>query len=155
MATIALIEDEALLRELFEQRLQKAGHIVQTATNGKEGWQLIQDQRPDLVLLDLLMPLMSGYDVLTAMRANKEFKATPVLVISNSGQINDLNRAYECGADDVLIKADFNPDQLLHKVEELLARQAKDTDPRLRSMVPKDVVESVVTTEPEAADPEV
>lgn len=132
MASIVLVEDEPLLRELFEQRLQAEGHVVKSAVNGKEGWDLIQKARPELILLDLLMPLMSGYDVLELLRSSEdvELAKTPCLVISNSGQINDLNRAYDCGADDVLIKADFNPDQLAHKVQELLAKNSAEQPER-------------------------
>ena len=97
MARIVLVEDEVLLRQLFEQKLRLEGHEIASAVNGKEGWELIQETRPDLILLDLLMPVMSGYDVLTALRAHPDpiLQKTPCLVISNSGQINDLNRAYD------------------------------------------------------------
>ena len=120
---IALVEDEAILSELIQEELERRDFTVCVAANGKEGWELIQKEKPDLVLLDLLMPQMSGYDVLTHLRAHVALKGIPVIVISNSGQAGDLNRAFACGADDVLIKADFNPDQVVNKVVDLLKRK--------------------------------
>jgi two-component system sensor histidine kinase ChiS len=123
---ILIIEDEQILRELISGELVKKGYIVSTASDGVGGWNAIQEKNPDLVLLDLLMPLMSGYDVLTKMRATRAYKKLPCIVISNSGQFDDLNRAYDCGANDVLIKADFNPDQVIEKIEQLFAKQKEE-----------------------------
>ncbi|MBU6389694.1 response regulator [Patescibacteria group bacterium] len=117
MATIVVIEDEEVLRQLMADELEKRGHQVITATNGEEGWQAIRQQKPELILLDLLMPVMSGYEVLRELRNQPEFKETPCIVISNSGQADDLNRAFAYGATDVLIKADFDAEQLVNKVE--------------------------------------
>ena len=122
MTKIAVIEDEAILRELISQELRESKYEVCAAVNGREGWEMIQAEKPDLILLDLLMPLMSGYDLLRLLRAHKALEKTPCIVISNSGQINDLQRAYDCGADDVLIKAEFNPDELVEKVRRHLEK---------------------------------
>ncbi len=124
MSKIVVVEDEEILRTLVEKELTGAGHEVRTAVNGEEAWALLEEETPDILLSDLLMPLMNGYDLLVRIRADERFKELPCLVLSNSGQINDLNRAYECGANDVLIKTNFNPEQLEEKVRQLLA--AKD-----------------------------
>jgi DNA-binding response OmpR family regulator len=120
MRTIVVVEDEVILGDLIASELKKKEFEVFTAHDGAEGWAMIQDKVPDLVLLDLLMPGMSGYDVLTELRHHKDLKDIPCIVISNSGQADDLNRAYTSGANDVLIKANFNPAQVVTKVEELL-----------------------------------
>lgn len=117
---IIVIEDEAVLRSLIEDELRMSKFEVLSAENGQKGWELIQQEMPDLVLLDLLMPVMSGYEVLELVNSNEQTKNIPCMVISNSGQINDLNRAYDLGAKAVLIKAEFNPDQVVQKVKELL-----------------------------------
>jgi len=121
-ANILIVEDEEILRDLIAEQLKKKGYEIRLAADGEAGWRMLGEQKPDLLLLDLLMPLMSGYDVLTKMRADADLKDVPCIVISNSGQMDDLNRAYDCGADDVLIKADFNPDQVVEKIEQLLAK---------------------------------
>ena len=120
MYTIALVEDEAILRELIQLEMEKKGFKIYAASNGEEGLALVKEKKPDLLLLDLLMPIMSGYEVLHALRKIEEFKKLPCIVISNSGQVDDLNRAYAYGANDVLIKADFNPSQVIDKVQKLL-----------------------------------
>ena len=120
MARILIVEDETILRTLISTELQKQGHDVEVAGDGAEGWRIALEINPDLILLDLLMPIMSGYDFLKHLRAEEHFKETPCIVLSNSGQADDLNRAYECGATDVLIKAEFNPEHLVLKVEEAL-----------------------------------
>ncbi len=122
---ILIIEDEEILRDLVAEEVRKRGYEVTVAADGEEGWARLEEVRPALVLLDLLMPIMSGYDFLQKLRAHKDFKDTPCIVISNSGQIDDLNRAYDCGANDVLIKADFNPDQVAAKIGALLDKKKK------------------------------
>jgi CheY-like chemotaxis protein len=127
MAKIAVIEDEQIedeqiLRDLMVEELRKHGHLVFAAGDGASGWGIIQEEKPEVVLLDLLMPIMSGYEVLRAVRAHPELKALPCIVISNSGQMDDLNRAYQDGANDVLIKANFNPEQLVEKIDALLSK---------------------------------
>ncbi len=122
MASIIIAEDETILATLMRSQLEGAGHKVRTATNGQEAWELLEAETPDVVLSDLLMPEMSGYELLEKMRADERFKKIPCLVLSNSGQIDDLNRAFTVGATDVLIKANFNPEQLIGKVEGLLTQ---------------------------------
>ncbi len=126
MSTILIIEDEEVLRQLIMQELISHGYDVVGAEDGQQGWNKAQEIHPDLILLDLLMPVMTGYDVLRHLRADEGLKNTPCIVISNSGQIDDLNRAFDCGANDVLIKAEFNPDQLVVKVSELLSKQSSN-----------------------------
>lgn len=120
MAKILVIEDEIVLRELVRDELVKAKFDVIEAKNGREGWDLLNSEKPDLILLDLLMPVMNGYDFLIMMHDNAALRDIPCMVISNSGQSSDMNRAFELGAKEVLIKAEFNPDQVVDKVKKLL-----------------------------------
>ena len=119
--TILVVEDEPILRDLMARTLLASGSRVHVAANGKEAWDMLQELTPDIILLDLLMPLITGYELLGKLHSDERFKKTPCLVLSNSGQIDDLNRAFALGATDVLIKANFNPDQLVNKVEQILA----------------------------------
>lgn len=122
MKKIVVIEDETLLRELICSELEKAGYKVFSAAEGRAGLELVTQERPDMILLDLLMPEVDGYVVLEELRASedKELAAIPVVVISNSGQLDDMEKAYTLGARSVLIKAEFNPDELVIKVGEML-----------------------------------
>ncbi len=124
MAHILIAEDEDILASLMQQQLSLAGHTVVVAKNGEEAWKALQSGGFNLLISDLLMPIKSGYDLLTDVRASDTLSELPCLVLSNSGQIDDLNRAYAVGATDVLIKTNFNPEQLTGKVDQLLAAAA-------------------------------
>lgn len=120
MARILIAEDENILANLMQQQLVQAGHTVVVTTDGQQAWEALEREGFDLLISDLLMPVKSGYDLLTDLRASESLASLPCLVLSNSGQIDDLNRAYAVGATDVLIKTNFNPDQLIGKVQQLL-----------------------------------
>lgn len=125
MQNIIVAEDEPILRNLIAKTLGDAGYTVRVAANGQEAWDLIQEQAPDAVLSDLLMPVMTGYELLSHIHEDNSLKCIPCLVLSNSGQIDDLNRAYDLGAEAVLIKANFNPDQLVTRLKELFSTPQK------------------------------
>lgn len=122
MPTILVVEDETVLRSLIESELKKNGYTVVAVEHGQLALAVLENQPIDLILLDLLMPVMNGYDFLTHLRATARFASLPCIVFSNSGQPNDLNRAYQCGANAVLIKADFDPAELVQKVQALLTK---------------------------------
>lgn len=121
MPKIMVIEDEKILQDLMSAELVKWGYQIETASDGEEALQKIRQTNPDLILLDLVMPMKNGYAVLAELRQDPLFQNTPIIVISNSGQIDDLNRAYDLGANDVLIKAEFNPEQVAKKVKAWLS----------------------------------
>lgn len=120
MAKIILAEDEGALAGLIAQVLSSSGHTVTVAPDGQQAWEALDAHGADLVLSDLLMPVMSGYALLEKIRADERFKTLPCVVLSNSGQIDDLNRAYQVGANDVLIKTNFNPAQLMALIAKYL-----------------------------------
>jgi len=120
MAKVLIIEDEPLLRQLVRIVLTGRGHEVLEAENGKIGLAMIIDEHPDLVLLDLKMPKLNGYSVLKRLRAHPLVGDTVCMVISNSGQAHEVNRATKVGADGVLIKADITPTILAETVERMV-----------------------------------
>lgn len=124
-AHILIVEDEELLAQLMKQQLETAGYAVEVAYDGQMAWESIKTNPPQIILTDLLMPKMSGYELLEKLRQNDKTKTIPCLVLSNSGQADDLNRAYSLGAQDVLIKANFNPDQLIGKVAVLITKMSE------------------------------
>ena len=118
--TIVLIEDERAILELLRAKLQNAGIAVHTAQDGISGLRLIQEIKPDLVLLDMLLPGMNGLHVLEGMKAEGLLPDLPVLIISNSGQPVELARALELGARDYLIKVNFDPNEVLDRAKAIL-----------------------------------
>lgn len=116
MKKILLIEDEEIIIELLERKLKEEGYEVVIARDGEEGLKEMRKTRPDLVLLDIVMPKMGGFEVMEAMNKDQELKDFPVVIISNSGQPVELDRAKRLGAKDWLIKTEFDPNEVLEKV---------------------------------------
>ena len=113
---ILLIEDEELMIDLLQRKLTKEGYEILVARDGEEGLKVMREVRPDLILLDIIMPKMGGFEVMEEMGKNKELKKIPVIVISNSGQPVELDKAQKLGAKDWLIKTEFNPQEVVDKV---------------------------------------
>ena len=113
---ILLIEDEELMINLLERKLAQEGYEVSIAKDGIEGLEKMKKTKPDIVLLDIVMPRMGGFEVMEEMVKNKELKKIPIIVISNSGQPVELDRAKRLGAKDWLIKTEFDPQEVLEKV---------------------------------------
>ncbi len=113
---ILIVEDEEILLDLLQKRLKKEGYDVLLARNGEEGLKMIKEERPDLVLLDIIMPKMSGFQVMEEMNKEESLKEIPVIIISNSGQPVEIGRAQQLGAKDWLIKTEFDPKEVLEKV---------------------------------------
>jgi CheY-like chemotaxis protein len=113
---ILLIEDEDLLINLLEKKLAGAGYLVSLARNGQQGMELMRQNNPDIVLLDIIMPKMGGFEVLEEKAKDDLLRNIPVIIISNSGQPVELDRAKKLGAKDWLIKTEFDPQEVLDKV---------------------------------------
>jgi len=114
---ILLIEDEEILINLLQKKLANEGYDISVARNGQEGLELIKEIRPDLILLDIIMPKMGGFEVLEEMQKDQELQNIPVIIISNSGQPVEIDRAQKLGAKDWLIKTDFDPQEVIDKVK--------------------------------------
>ena len=117
---ILVIEDEKILLDAIAKKLQVAGYSVRTALNGEEGLEKIKEEKPDLILLDILMPKVDGFEVLKKMSEDKELSEIPVVIISNSGQPVEIERAMSMGVKDYLIKAEFDPEVVIAKVRNIL-----------------------------------
>ena len=116
MKKILLVEDEEIMISLLQKKLTKEGYEISVARDGEEGLKAMREVRPDLVLLDIIMPKMGGFEVMEEMGKDKNLKDIPVIVISNSGQPVELDKAQKLGAKDWLIKTEFDPQEVLGKV---------------------------------------
>lgn len=115
---ILIIEDDKILAELLEKKLKNAGFEVTLAFDGEEGLASLRANKPDLILLDIVMPQKNGLELMEEMNKNPETSPTkiPVIVISNSGQPVEIDRVLKLGAKDYLIKTEFNPQEVIEKV---------------------------------------
>jgi len=120
MQKILLIEDEEILINLLQRKLEGDGYEVVVAKNGQEGLKAMREAEPDLILLDIIMPKMNGLEVMEEMQKDKELRRIPVIVISNSGQPLELDRAQKLGAKDWLVKTEFDPREVVEKVKKQL-----------------------------------
>ncbi len=116
MKKILLIEDELTLAEFLSDKLKKEGFDVEIAEDGEIGLKKMRDLKPDLVLLDIIMPKVGGFEVIEEAKADEELKDIPIVIISNSGQPIELDRAKELGVVDWLIKTNFDPQEVVEKV---------------------------------------
>lgn len=121
MAKILIAEDDKALSGVLQKKLEVGGHKASVAFDGEEALKMMKSGKPDMVLLDIVMPKVNGYEVLERMRADPELSAIPVIVISNSGQPVELERVKQLGAVDYLVKASFEPNEVLEKMNNFLA----------------------------------
>ena len=119
---ILIIEDEKVLINLLQKKLTQEGYEISTALDGEEGLLEMKERKPDLILLDIMMPKMDGFKVMEEMAKDKEIKDIPVIIISNSGQPVEIERAQKLGAKDWLIKTEFDPQEVLDKVVKVIGK---------------------------------
>lgn len=124
MAKIVIAEDEPDIRELIAFTLRFAGHEVITGSNGEEGYELAKKEHPDLVMLDVRMPKMTGYEACKRIKSEPDIAKTPVIFLSAKGQENEIEQGLSVGAEDYLLKP-FAPDQLVERVKAILAKFGK------------------------------
>jgi len=117
---ILIIEDDRFLRELIAQKLIKEDFNISEAIDGEEGIKKIKEEKPDLVLLDLILPGIDGFEVLSKMREDPSITRIPVIILSNLGQREDVERGLKLGAVDYLIKAHFTPGEIIEKIKLVL-----------------------------------
>lgn len=126
MAKILVAEDERDIRDLITFTLKYAGHEVITVANGAEAVEQAPQVRPDLILMDVRMPRMTGYEACRALKTMEQLRGVPVVFLSAKGQQSELESGKDAGADDYILKP-FAPDDLARRVAEILARvQAGD-----------------------------
>jgi DNA-binding NarL/FixJ family response regulator len=122
-AQILLVDDEPGVREAVAAYLEDSGFGVQVAANAREGWEKLQQFRPDLVISDIMMPQVDGYQFLQQLRGDDRYKALPVILLTARGMTGDRIQGYQAGCDDYIPKP-FDPDELVIRVRNLLDRRA-------------------------------
>jgi CheY-like chemotaxis protein len=120
MKTVLFIDDEAALQRTLGEFLKQEGYNVLSALDGENGLGLAKKQNPDLILLDLIMPKMNGFETLAALKSDPGTKSIPVIILTNLEDINDIDRAIEAGADSYLLKSHYSPDEVIEKINQVL-----------------------------------
>lgn len=125
---ILIIEDEEDLLETLRLKLKKEGFVTEVVTDGQEGLERIKETKPDLLLLDVMLPTLSGKEVLKKIRSTPGIEKLPVVIISNSGQPVEIKELIEAGADDYIVKANFTIDDILERVYNVLEKYGGKPD---------------------------
>ncbi|MDX9892808.1 MAG: response regulator [Patescibacteria group bacterium] len=119
---ILLVEDDEFLSELYATKLGLEGYEVILASDGEKGLKLIKEKQPDLILLDIILPKLDGFEILSKIKADKILKKIPVILLTNLSQKDEVKRGLDLGADDYLIKAHFMPSEVVKKIKQVLAQ---------------------------------
>lgn len=118
---VALVEDDQMLSEMYKIKFQKEGFDIITATDGSTGVELVLKENPDILLLDIIMPRMDGFQVLKMLRDKK--MTLPIILLTNLGQEEDIKKGRMLGATDYFVKSNFTPDAIVEKVRLVLSKK--------------------------------
>ncbi len=119
---IFLAEDDLFLSDMYQTKFKLSGYEMPHAENGEEAIRKLKEVKPDLILLDIVMPKKNGFDVLKEVKQDDRLKDVPVLMLTNLSQKDDVDRAKALGALDFIIKAHSTPAEVVAKVEKVLAK---------------------------------
>lgn len=121
-AKLLVIEDDSFLRELIVKKLINEGFEVLEGVDGEEGLKRAQEGGMDMILLDLILPGIDGFEVLKRVKEDPKINSVPVIILSNLGQKEDIERGLKLGATDFLIKAHFTPAEIIEKIKSVLKK---------------------------------
>lgn len=117
---ILIIEDDFFIRDLYVRQFTKEGFAVDTAENGNDGIVKAEDQKPDAILLDIMLPKVSGLEVLKKLKSNSQTKASLVVLLTNLSEDDTIKQGFELGAEGYLIKSAYTPEQVVKEVGKLI-----------------------------------
>ncbi|OIP24523.1 hypothetical protein AUK11_03155 [bacterium CG2_30_37_16] len=120
---ILIIEDDPYILKMYELKLGMEGYEVKTAVNGKIGVEKVGEKKPDLILLDILMPEMDGFEVLEHLKGDPDTKNLPVLVLSNLGQEDHINKVMSFGVQGFIVKSQYTPSQVVDAIKGVIKKK--------------------------------
>lgn len=123
MKKILFIEDESALQKTFRVFIEQEGYQMVSALDGESGFNLAKMEKPDLILLDLILPKLHGFEVLEKLKEDYETKEIPVIILTNLENPNDINKALELGAKTYLVKSNYTLSELVEKVKKALEEE--------------------------------
>ncbi len=120
MQIILIIEDEPILQKTLSESLRQEGYEIKSALDGEEGIKMARESNPDLILLDLILPKIDGFEVLEELKKDENTKAIPVIVLTNMENESDIEKALTLGATAYLVKVNYDLKEVIEKVKEVI-----------------------------------
>ncbi len=120
---VLVVEDDALLQDMLAQQLSKDNWGVSYAKDAERAYELARSEKPDVILLDLMLPGVSGYDILATLKKDPELMHIPVIILSNLGQQEDMEKGLQMGAADFMIKSNFTLDEVSARMRALMEKK--------------------------------
>ncbi|MFH1956774.1 MAG: response regulator [Patescibacteria group bacterium] len=117
---ILVIEDDKFFQTLVTKKLMDEGYEVLAASDSNEALAILEKEKPDLIILDLILPLLDGFEILSIVKKGEKTKDIPVIILSNLGQKEEVERAIALGANDFMIKVNFTPEEIAGKIKSFL-----------------------------------
>ena len=122
MPKILIVEDDPFLAEMYSTKINQEGFEVESAGDGKEAVEKARSTNPDVILLDIVLPKMDGFEVLQKIKKDPTLQHIKVIVLTNLGQKEEVEKGIELGADDYIVKAHFTPTEVVNKVKKILSK---------------------------------
>ena len=130
MKKILIIEDDPFLSEMYAAKFVQNDFQTEVAADGKIGMVKIKANKPDLILLDIVLPKMDGFEMLKKIKEDSKLKKIPVILLTNLGQKNEVEKGLALGADEYIIKAHFTPTAVVAKVKDILSQRTTNNEQR-------------------------
>ncbi|MCK5412898.1 MAG: response regulator [Candidatus Pacebacteria bacterium] len=117
---VLIVEDDVYISEMYKIKFESENYKTIVTNNGSEVIKIIEKEKPDIILLDIVMPVMDGFDVLKIIKSNKKFNSIPVVMLTNLSQKESIERVFELGARGYIVKSHFTPSEVVKKVKDIL-----------------------------------
>ncbi len=121
---VLIIEDDSFILEMYKIKFESSNFEVISANDGIKGLKILEKEKPDIILLDIIMPKKDGFSVLKAIRSNPALEKIPVILLTNLGQRENIEKGFELGATGYIIKAHFTPSEIVKKVRDVLEKES-------------------------------
>jgi DNA-binding response OmpR family regulator len=119
MKNILLVEDDPFLVDIYTTKFKEAGFPIEVAIDGSQALKKIEEKKPDLILLDIVLPRLDGWEILKGLRDDKKLSDLKVVILSNLGQKSEIDKAFALGATQYLIKAHYTPSEVVEEVKKI------------------------------------
>ncbi|MBU2109353.1 response regulator [Patescibacteria group bacterium] len=118
--TILIIEDDTFFQNLISKKLVNEGFEVLVASDSRQALSILEEKKPNLIVLDLILPVLDGFGILSIIKKDEKTKDIPVIILSNLGQKEEIEKAIALGAVDFMIKVNFTPEEIVRKIKSII-----------------------------------